>query len=83
FVDWGDDFRFAEERRRVTDLIRTIAAEHGFTHGQVQPMFIKNRYRTMFGLHLTVHLQKREWVEAVPQRYMPVRLWFTPDCTLQ
>ena len=36
FVDWGDDFRYAEERQRVTDLIRRIAAERGFTHAVVQ-----------------------------------------------
>lgn len=36
FIDWGDDFRYAEERRRVTDTIRNIAAERGFAHGVVQ-----------------------------------------------
>ena len=36
FIDWEDDFRYAEERRRVTDMIRSIAAERRFTHGVVQ-----------------------------------------------
>ena len=37
FVDWGDDFRYAEERRRVTETIRSLATEHGgFSHGIVQ-----------------------------------------------
>ena len=36
FTDWGDDFRYAEERRRVTEVVQRIAAERGYTHGVVQ-----------------------------------------------
>ena len=36
FVDWDDDFRYAEERRRVTEVVRNIAAERGFEHAVVQ-----------------------------------------------
>ena len=36
FVDWHDDFRYAEERARVTEFIRSIAMEREFTHGLVQ-----------------------------------------------
>lgn len=37
FMDWSDsDSRYKEEKRRVTDKIKKIAAEHGFTHATVQ-----------------------------------------------
>jgi hypothetical protein len=31
FIDWGEDFRYAEERRKVTERIQPIETEHGFT----------------------------------------------------
>ena len=37
----------------------------------------------MVGLHMTVHMKKREWVEEEAARYVPVRIHFTEDCTLQ
>ena len=46
-------------------------------------MLIKNRYRTMVGLQLTVHMRKSEWVEEKAAHYVPVRIHFTEDCTLQ
>lgn len=46
-------------------------------------MLIKNRYRTMVGLQLTVHMRKNEWIEDKTAHYVPVRIQFTEDCTLQ
>ena len=37
----------------------------------------------MVGLQLTVHLKKTEWVEEKAAHYVPVRIHFTEDCTLQ
>ena len=36
FIDWGDDFRYAEERQRVTEIVRDIATVRRFTRGVVQ-----------------------------------------------
>ena len=36
----------------------------------------------MFGLHLTVHLKKRDWVDQKIDRYVPVRIFFTQDAVL-
>uniref|UniRef100_A0A8H7K390 Uncharacterized protein n=1 Tax=Bionectria ochroleuca TaxID=29856 RepID=A0A8H7K390_BIOOC len=83
FVDWEDDFRYNEERERVTNMIQRIAAEKGYTHGVVQKLWIKQRYRTMVGLQVTVHLQKIDWVGNQSPHYVPVRIHFTEDCTLQ
>ncbi|KAI1155696.1 hypothetical protein F4825DRAFT_447178 [Nemania diffusa] len=83
FVDWGDDFRYAEEWQRVTEIIQKIGGERGFSHAIAQQMLIKNRYRTMVGLQLTVHFKKREWVEQKTARYVLARIHFTEDCTLQ
>jgi hypothetical protein len=37
----------------------------------------------MVGLQVTVHLQKIDWVGNQSPHYVPVRIHFTEDCTLQ
>ena len=37
----------------------------------------------MVGLQLTVHMRKSEWVRQNTAGYVPVRIYFTEDCTLQ
>ena len=37
----------------------------------------------MVGLQLTVHMRKSEWVEEKAAHYVPVRIHFTEDCTIQ
>ena len=37
FKDWDkDDFRYAEERIRVTAVTQLVSAERGFSHATVQ-----------------------------------------------
>lgn len=36
YVGWDPDFRYAEEHRRVTEQIHTIAMEKGFAYALVQ-----------------------------------------------
>jgi hypothetical protein len=35
FVDWGDDFRFAEERVKVLRAIRGFGIDYGFSYAEV------------------------------------------------
>lgn len=36
YVGWDHDFRYAEERNRVTEHIQNIAREKGFSYALVQ-----------------------------------------------
>jgi hypothetical protein len=36
YIGWEDDFRYAEEKSRITEHIRQIAQENGFANAQVQ-----------------------------------------------
>ncbi|OJJ42593.1 hypothetical protein ASPZODRAFT_170077 [Penicilliopsis zonata CBS 506.65] len=36
YIGWEDDFRYAEEKQRITEHIQKIAADNGFTHACVQ-----------------------------------------------
>jgi hypothetical protein len=36
FIGWQDDFRYTEEKKRVTEHVEQIAKAKGFTFAQVQ-----------------------------------------------
>lgn len=36
YVGWEDDFRYAEEKSRITEHIRQIAVDKNFTYACVQ-----------------------------------------------
>ncbi|KAF2124974.1 hypothetical protein P153DRAFT_370298 [Dothidotthia symphoricarpi CBS 119687] len=82
FIGWEDDFRYAEEKRRVTKHIEEIAKSKGFSFAQVQDMLIKNRYRAQ-GPWVDVHFQHKQEVNSETSAYVPARLWFTEDADMK
>lgn len=36
YIGWEDDFRYAEEKSRITEHIQKIAEDNGFSHALVQ-----------------------------------------------
>ncbi|KAL7919271.1 hypothetical protein ACQKWADRAFT_301907 [Trichoderma austrokoningii] len=78
YIGWEDDFRYAEEKARITQHIKEIAHERNFTYACVQDMIMRYRYRSQ-GPFMNVHFKCEEWVTAELERYVPIRLWFNED----
>ncbi|KAF2676240.1 hypothetical protein K458DRAFT_352028 [Lentithecium fluviatile CBS 122367] len=72
FIGWEDDFRYAEEKRRISQHIAELAKEKGFVSATVQDMLIKHRYRAQ-GPWVDVHFRRED------NAHVPARLWFNED----
>ncbi|UKZ73824.1 hypothetical protein TrVFT333_001477 [Trichoderma virens FT-333] len=82
YIGWEDDFRYAEEKSRITQHIQNIAHDKNFAHACVQDMIMRYRYRSQ-GPFIDVHFKCEEWVTAGLERYVPIRLWFNEDGDLE
>ncbi|KAL3437124.1 hypothetical protein BDV09DRAFT_163841 [Aspergillus tetrazonus] len=78
YIGWEDDFRYAEEKSRITEHIQRIAEDHGFSYACVQDMIMRYRYRAQ-GPFMDVHFKRSQWVAEGLDRHVLSRLWFNED----
>ncbi|KAJ5710992.1 hypothetical protein N7488_005148 [Penicillium malachiteum] len=69
YIGWEDDFRYAEEKSRITEQIQKIAEEKGFAYACVQSQ----------GPWMDVHFMRAEWLTDGVEKYVFTRLWFNED----
>ncbi|KAH8695784.1 hypothetical protein GQ44DRAFT_634625, partial [Phaeosphaeriaceae sp. PMI808] len=78
YIGWEDDFRYANEKARITEHIREIAETHRFAYTCIQDMIIRYRYRSQ-GPWVDVHLKRQDWLDLNLDKYVFTRLWFNKD----